>query len=279
MQALNPLNMSLTSPTFGMFMNTIKDDEGYVVYRNDTAIFRDDLDFNRMAKFLDRKYASVPQVNVVAHACSDGEEIFSVLSILKHKLGARYKKFTPVVAKDIDENALEKAKSGICYFTYDEYENASKYLQDNIFDYFDRYRQYDESVYKRRGKEHIYFGVNYKVCDEILNNIKFEKGDILEDAPKMNLKNTVLFARNFWPYLKKEQIEELAGVLSKADKSFTLVIGDYDREYGVNLLLERYGFVETEVKNIFEIPRTPKSKIRTNSIYSYPTNKIYGSNV
>lgn len=260
------------TPSFGIFLYTIKDKDGNAVNRCDTAIFRNDLDFDEVVNFIDKKYESVKQPKILDYACSDGEEIYSVLSIFDYMLGEKAKKFYPIMARDIDSEALELAQKGVFYCTYDEYMAAEHYLKDNLNKYFTPCPQYLKN-YKNRAVQKNYGGSNYKISDEVKNRVKFGKGNIVEDAQKIDFKNTVLFARNFWAYLSKDEIDTLAKTLAKRmDNSSTLVIGDYDVEYGIDKLLKSYGFVETEVDNVFELPKNFKCK---NNIYDYKKCSIY----
>ena len=124
------------NPSFGLFLYTIKDKDGNAVNRCDTAIFRNDLDFDEVVNFIDKKYESVNQPKILDYACSDGEEIYSVLSLMDSMLGKKAQKFYPVTAKDINSDALHLAKRGVFYLTYDEYQAASHYLKNDFDKYF-----------------------------------------------------------------------------------------------------------------------------------------------
>lgn len=69
-------HVKLNSPSFGMFFNNVNNNKGELRYRGDTRLCRDDLDFPAVVNFLDKKYKDVPKVNVIMHACSDGESLF-----------------------------------------------------------------------------------------------------------------------------------------------------------------------------------------------------------
>lgn len=274
MLAISPIKF-YQSPSFGLFLHTIKDKDGNAVNRCDTAIFRNDLDFDQVVNFLDKKYAHVEHPKILDYACSDGEEVYSILSILDVMLGDKAQKFYPIKARDINSEALELANEGVYFFTFDEYMAAEHYLKDD----FDKYFSIRPRKYLRNPKNHAdqkkYDGANYAVSQELKNRVKFEYGNILEDVKKIDFKNTVLFARNFWPYLSKNEMDELAKILAaRMDSSSTLVIGSYDREYGIDELLRKNGFVETNVENVFENPKK-KEKIKQHNIYDCKINSIY----
>ena len=265
--------VKIFNPSFGLYLHTIRDKDGNAVNRCDTAIFRNDLDFDDVVNFIDKKYADVNHPKILNYACSDGEEIYSLLSIMDSMLGEKVQKFYPITAKDINSEALKLAQKGVFYFTYDEYQAADHYLKDNLDKYFTVCPKYSEESLRTRPEQKKYFGVNYKISEKIKDRVKFEKGNIMEDVQKIDFKNTVLLARNFWAYLSEEEIDTLAKTLSnRMDNSSTLIIGDYDVEYGVDKLLKSYGFVETEVDNVFELPKNHKCK---KNIYDYEKRSIY----
>lgn len=226
------------NPTFCAFRNTVKDKHGILLYRGDTGLFRSDIDFNELIRFLNKKYVNVPKVNLIAHACSDGEEIFSVISKMIDLLGEEgTKKFLPVIARDIDKNHIEQAISGEYRIESFERGGINFYLGKNFTKYFEPLNEKD-----------------VRVRDNLRQMVKFSAGDIMEDVHKIDFNNTVLLARNFWPYLDMEDIDKLAMNLShKMNMSSTLVIGDYDKEYNIDRILKRYGFKENLfADNVFE---------------------------
>jgi len=236
------------NPSFGIFFKDVNYDDGELRYRGDTALCRDDLYFPEVVDFLDNKYKNVPKVNVLMHACSDGEEVYSFLGVLISRLKQKAAKFLPLTAKDIDSEHLILAKRGVYNISDTEFVMANDYMNGEFYDYFepmpslgskDRRLKYTKTV---------------KVEHSLKSLVNFSYGDILEDAKKTNFKNTVLFARNFWPYLSADERHSLAKMLSKKmDESSTLIIGDYDREQAdIDTLLRMYGFEETKAVNVFE---------------------------
>ena len=133
-------------PTFGMYFNNVNGSDGNLRYRGDTRLCRDDLNFPEVVDFLDNKYKNVPKVNVIMHACSDGEEVYSFLGVLISRLGNKAAKFLPLSAKDIDENHLKLAKKGIYNISRSEYEMANNNMNGNFYNYF-------ESMPKRGSKD------------------------------------------------------------------------------------------------------------------------------
>ena len=282
MLTISPIKYNNIS--FGTFFNNVHDDNDRLKYRGDTSICRNDLYFPEVVLYLNDKYKSVPKVNVVMHACSDGEEVYSFLGVLKSMFGKNADKFLPVRARDIEPTHLNLAQKGVYRINRGEYDIANIYMNGNFYDYFDNISnnnfpnpldaKHSKMIMRYRSPEDT-FPKDIKVKDCLRELVNFSQGSIIEDVKVMDFKNTVLFARNFWPYLEKDEINELAKTLSKKmDNSSTLIIGDYDKDYNINKLLESYGFVEVK-DNIFELPKYPNYESRIKDIYEYKDFSFY----
>ncbi len=242
---VNPIKFH--SPSFGIFINDVNNEDGDIRYRGDTMLCREDLYLPEVVDFLDNKYKNTPKVNVIMHACSDGEEVYSFLGVLISRLKEKADKFLPLTAKDIDADHLKLAKRGVYDITDAEYIMANDAMNGNFYNCF------EPTLSKGQKKLRYKNTTTVKVDSYLKNYVNFEQSNILEDVKKTDFKNTILFARNFWPYLCSYDREKLASTLSKKmDSSSTLIIGDYDKLTGnVDLLLEKYGFVE-KVSNVYE---------------------------
>ncbi len=135
MLAITPVKFH--SPSFGIFFNDVKYDDGELRYRGDTVLCRDDLYFPEVVDFLDNKYKNTPKVNVMMHACSDGEEVYSFLGVLISKLKEKASKFLPVTAKDIDSEHLKMAKRGVYNISDTEFVMANDYMNGDFYNYFE----------------------------------------------------------------------------------------------------------------------------------------------
>ena len=277
----NMLMSNLVTPykqvSFGTYFNNVKNDyDKKVIYRGDTCMCRDDLYFPDFVSFLNDKYNSVPNVNVIAHACSDGEEVYSFLGVLKSQLGDKADKFLPVIAKDIEPEHLARAQKGKYYLRAYEHYVANASMNNKFCDYFEN----SDSPIDIDIKNNFKFSekpIQVRVKDCLKNNVIFKQGNIIYDVNKTDFTNTVLLARNFWPYLSFDDRKRLANTLSKKmDETSTLVIGDYDKdEANVDALLKSYGFVETAVENVYEKLKPEKNKDNKNifSFYMLHLNK------
>ena len=231
-------NPAYNNVNFKHFRHDILNKSGHVVNRGDTCFFRSDLDFDYLINFLEYKYRDTNKVNIIAHACSDGEEIFSFLSKLIDSLGVKnINKYIPVDARDIDSGHIKLAQKG--EYNLESYEHGAIkfYLSSGFKNYFSNISP-----------------KIVKVSNQLKNCVNFSQSDILNDVKNINFNDTVLFARNFWHYLDDECIDKLAMNLShKMNKSSTLVIGDFDKQYNIDRILRMYHFHETKVPNVFEI--------------------------
>ena len=222
---------------FKHYRHEILNKSGRVINRGDTCLFRHDLNFDYLINFLDFKYCDADKVNIIAHACSDGEEVFSLVSKMIDSLSYKNaKKYLPVQARDVEKEHINIAKKGRYFLHSTENGAIDFYLGDRFQDYFN------------------FIKLNMvKVSPQLQNSVNFSQSNIMDDVKKTDFNNTVLLARNFWHYLDDEDIDKLAMNLShRMNKSSTLVIGDYDKQYNIDEILRRYGFFESQVRNVFE---------------------------
>ncbi len=265
MLAITPIKSH--NPSFGIFFNNVNNEDGEIRYRGDTVICRDDLYFPDVIDFLDNKYKNTPKVNVIIHACSDGEEVYSFLGVLISKLKEKAAKFLPLKAKDIDREHLKLAKRGVYNITNTEFLMANEYMNGEFFNFFEIMPKQGSNDPRLKNTKTI------KVEYSLKSLVDFKQSDILTDVLKINLKNTVLFARNFWPYLSHQDRLKLAKNLSnKMDSTSTLIIGDYDKECNTDEILKAAGFVETAVDNVYEKSTNINSKT---NIYNYQKLYLY----
>ena len=213
-----------------------------IQHRNDTWFFRDSEFWAKLNHYLVQKYKDTPKVNVYCYGCSDGSEpltfLMQMLSI--HKDDAY--KFLPIIAKDYDPVAINKACTNNQYsLIKNEIEDIDYYTDGNFKTLFE---QTDNGY--------------YTIKSEIKNNIKFSVKNLLNDYKNIEPKNSVILARNFWPYidLKSDRQKLLNNLAKHIDKTSMLVIGDYDI-FGTGgefeYQLSKAGFMRTKSKYIYEL--------------------------
>lgn len=264
----NNYNYPVQKQTFRGQVGPVSDVANIIKCNGNTQFFRGDLIWSKIAAFLDKHFAKADKVTFINHACSSGEEPYSVVMKLITDLGDRAKKFFPIIAKDLSPNNIQRAEDGRL-----------------LADYYEK-RMIEEMTNKQPEKfvELVPLGNASKSSStqghlvitkyKLKNNIEFSVGNALEDIKNIPEKNTVLFLRNFWQYLKPQERENLMSEISKKfkDDSSVLFIGVADVDNSnITYLLEKYGFVETE----FPYAYVKSNKPSLYSKYFNPQNEVH----
>lgn len=234
---INPLLFQYykPNPNFGSNSREVHDKEGGLMYRNTTVFFRPDLNWNKFGDYIAEKYKDADKVNVVCYACSDGSEPLSILMLLKERLKDDYKKFTPIIAKDIDQSMINSARGEFINMDYYDFKAINELTGNKYDDYF---------VAPKLG--FAIGSVEVRKRQPLLKDINFSVADITEDIENIPSKNTILFCRNFWPYLEsaQERVRVMENISSRLKDNCILVIGDFDLESGVEQIIPALGFQE-----------------------------------
>lgn len=243
-----PLQNYSFTPAFKSNTRYVTDKAGQVIYRNTTNFFRNDLDWNAFAEFVKNKYKDADKVNVICHACSDGSEPMSLAILLQEKLGHDAAKFFPITAKDLDSTVIYMANGNYINMDYSDFELINKYTNNKFSKYFS---------YPQRGLG-IEDDYPVRIMPELKKQIKFSVADITEDIHNLPARNTILFCRNFWPYLEnKSEIYRLAANLaSRLKDNCTVVTGFYDNTVALPALLKQEGF-KWVAPNVYETKPKP----------------------
>jgi len=192
-------------------------------HRNDTSFFRNQLFWVDLVKILQDRYKNCDKVNVFNYACSNGSETYTlIMAMLSHLSNDDAKKFFPVVAKDYDEYVIELAKKGELSISDEEISDIESITGCPV----DKFFTLDS-----------FMGRKYVSPKPILkDNAKFQEANILSDVLSLPPDNTVILARNFWPYLPPQTLSILVDRLSeRLRENSTVVIGKFD----VNFLSTR----------------------------------------
>lgn len=190
-----------------------------VQHRNDTLFFRDGSFWNSLSNYLAEKYRDISKVNVYNYACSNGSETYTFLmSLFSHFKEDFVKKFLPILAKDYDAEAIEFAKSHILPISENEVSNIRAFTNGQFERFFESGQDFD-----------IYCNANYPVKKELIDSVVFTKANVLNDCKNIEPNNSVVFVRNFWPYLSGDNQLKLAkNLYNQLQKNATVVIGQYD---------------------------------------------------
>lgn len=231
-------------PSFNSNCRSIYDKQGNLLYKTTTCFFREDLHWDSFVKLLNQKYKMAEKVNIINHACSNGQEPYSLVIKLIQHLGKDAEKFFPIQAKDFDSYNIENAKKGLIGINFNDIYQVNSGTKNNITQFF----KYEKS----------YNSINDLTLvpkDNIKNKVIFSQSDILKDLEQKQPDNTVILCRNFWPYLSAKTREKLASLLAKNIGTNSLVaIGSFDCSKDILHLLEKRGFRETSVSNVFSKP-------------------------
>lgn len=139
-------------------------------------------------KILPRLVRQSPRLKCWSAACSTGEEPYTLsLLLLRHRWDAS------VLASDIDEGAIAKAKQGV----YTE-----RALQDCPKDLLDKYFQKDS--------------LSYRISDEVKKRVNFRKHNLLADTFESGF--DLIICRNVMIYFTEEAKHELYHKFSLALK-------------------------------------------------------------
>lgn len=225
---ISPFNY--TSPVFKGYDRTVKDENNFIVHRNTTRMYRQDICWQDFADFLEDYFHGQNQVKVYSFACSDGSEPYSLVTALKSRT-SNPNKFFPVMASDYDSEIIKQAKKGRYELSASEFDSMRKVTNNSWGNYFNLI---DSRTIEPNGKT--------KSC------VQFKTEDIMDGLDSLQKGPKVIMARNFWPYLKGGDKEAVIKKLKeKMDKDSILVIGAFDQdEIKFDRELISRGFKEVE---------------------------------
>ena len=243
---ISPININRQSykPSSKGNNREVYNQSGKFLYKTTTYFFRDDLNWSNFVDLLKEKYKTTPKINIINHACSNGQESYSLVIKLMQKLGKEVEKFLPIQAKDIDIDNIASAIRGHLGIKLHDIYRINSYTNNNITTYFN----YGEASNPNSDLVLI-------PKENIKDKVIFNQSDILKDSDKKLPNNTILLCRNLWPYLKLTDREMLAQKLWKNfGKNSLLAIGDFDDKSNTAQLLKKQGFVETGVSRVYTKP-------------------------
>lgn len=258
--------------SFGDTERETRNEENKVINRNDSYLFRIDLDWASFVDKLKEKYKDQDKVNVYCYACSDGSEPYSLAMMLISELGYEgAQKFFPIKARDIDDYYFDRLKRGKIAVN----QNALAQVKYNIKDY---------SNFLHPTSEFVSDGINTRdiaLINPILKNtVIFEKGDLREDIHDLPKSNTVLMFRSAMPYLKPVERNELIKTIAqKLDPSSLFVLGCYDEKCNpeIQKYLLNHNFKMADVNYCFEKKAKKETQHISNDIdyLNYINQKLY----
>lgn len=217
-------------------------ENGEVVNRNVTELFRADLRWQEFTELLAEKYYNTDRINIVDYACSDGSEAYTLALSLMNYAPEICEKSFPIIAKDFDKHILRQAIAGPCNVFNSDIDAINDHTNNRFDDYF--------NIVPAQDSDFI-FAIRPKKI--LKDKILFEHANILEDVQRLPDENNIILCRNCWEYLGKQNFHYLAEQLyEKTKNNGLLVIGKHEEKFGVPEVLKKHGFRETQVKHVYE---------------------------
>lgn len=244
------INISKSNPMFGTTCRFYKSKVGDGdEFGCNSWLFRDDVDWNKLAKYEARNFADKDKVNVVMFAVSDGSEAYTKIISQYENNGIKAKKFFPIKAYDIDEEILKAAKSGLIRTSLRDRVD----LESNSASYRRYFAETNQKLVipldiKLQGEKIL------KAKETLLRNVDFMQGDMFQKVREIkDCSNTVLMCRNILGYFLNDKIEHFVRLASSVLKENSLfVIGDHDtRFFNIKKCMESYNFHEV-MKNVYK---------------------------
>lgn len=207
-----------TSETPELKRGQILDEKGKIFTRNNTRMFRDDLNWEDFGQYLKDKFKDFNKVNTYLYACSSGKEPYTLSILLQHIFKEEAQKFFPINAKDIDENLIQKNIHN---------QNNERILETSYYP-----AKLALHLDDKQTKEYITLDEHKieNLTEKTINPVEFSCANILDDIENIDSENpSIIMCRNMWPYVNSSEYEDFAVKLyDKLAKGSVIVIGSYD---------------------------------------------------
>lgn len=161
---------------------------------NVTSFFRDTKVWEALRDIVVELDDANSTVDIWSAACADGREPYSI-SMLALDLGLKSYQFD-VLATDIDEAALDRARNGVYRSTRTtDVEDQLSFLDDPA-----RFADQDEE--------------NFRITDEVRKQVTFDRHDLITDDPKDGF--DLVFCRNVCIYIDKQYKRPILETVSES---------------------------------------------------------------
>lgn len=262
MQILPQMNLNdKSNPHFGMWNRGVFQEIGRnnfpkLIHRNDTSFVRKigtkkDISnaesWRRVMDLLADKFKNIQNVNIYNYACSDCSEIYTFLMAKMSRIG-KEKNFNinQIYAIDYDKAAIDKAKKGEYKLSKREYDSIQDLTNNNIDKFLEINFDKETETYHAKAKEIL------------TSKVKLIHADALKDCKRIEQKNSIVLACNFWPYLNEKMAPLLESFNNRLKENSVLMIGNFDARvcpyYGFNIIKEiiKKGFKRSSSECLFE---------------------------
>ena len=201
---------------------------GELIHRNDTSLFRSDLgNWDHLIDYIGEKFKNAPKANLYSLSCSAGDEVYSLAMKLLAKYGEKgAEKYFPILASDYDAKIISMAQKGYLPM----FEGDDKLINEHTHGKFNKYFEIVKTVPDFIKNMDLDYDFIAKVKPELRNKVSFKVADATEECKSVNPNNSIVMARNFWPYLKDEttRIQMSNNLYKRLDKNSAVIIGSFD---------------------------------------------------
>lgn len=209
-------------------------------------LFRDDVDWKRLAKYEQNHFSNKNRVNIIQFASSDGSEAYTqIISLLENSPNTNPNKFFPIKAYDIDEEIVNAARSGLLNTNLVDRIN----LQINSDDYSKYFTDTNE-ILNIKNDLNLKSKKTLKATNLIKNRVHFERADMYNILAELNdNSDTILLCRNILGYFEDNKVEKFIKIVANKLKQGSLfIIGEYDTS---NTFIDRH-LLENKFIKVFE---------------------------
>lgn len=228
------------APSFGTNAREYEIGDSYMA--TNSWMFREDMDWKRLVKYLDKHFNGKNNIKVLNPACSDGSEAYTLIIALKEGLQDKAGKFFPIKGYDIDDEILKAANSGkIQTCGYD------RMMIQTYADFPEDYLAETPDVLRIANDLSLNAPKTFKTTGLLTNSVSFEKRDMWKVIGEhLDNSDTVFMCRNVLGHFDNDKIEDFVKLASKRLKKDSLfLIGDHDtKNTPVEEYLEGNGFVK-----------------------------------
>ena len=231
-----------------------------ITIRNSTNLFREDLNWSVIAKYIFSHFKNFSTVNSYILASSDGSEpisyAISLYEVIKQNKNflENYTKYMNICASDIDNEILKFANSGKINVLPIDFVSAEK-NGINLSTYL-KNKSVAQTIKGDYFSETDYIS-SYNIVPDIKNAINYKCSDMLTELKKIkDIGNSIVMCRNVFPYLSYDYQKKVIECASENLKSGSLlIIGNYDKEVrSIDKILLANGFFKPlcNEPNVFE---------------------------
>lgn len=209
-------------------------------------LFRDDIDWKRLAKYEKNHFADINRVNIIQFASSDGSEAYTqIISLLENYPNKNSEKFFPIKAYDIDEEIVNAARSGLINTSMVDRMS----LQINSEDY-SKYFTDTNKILNIKDDITLQNKKTLQATNLLKNRVHFERADMYNILAELNdNSDTILLCRNILGYFEDGKVEKFIKIVANKLKQGSLfIIGQHDTS---NTFIDRH-LLENQFIKIFE---------------------------